>query len=139
MSDFVDLELARLYHGHLGPNLVIGLKLGNFAIRRLKARKYFGISAEVRCPEKPPISCIIDGIQLSSGCTMGKANIRHITQDAEVGVTFVNTETNESISLRVLPEAIERSLAWFREAGEDEASNRTWALPDSEVFEVIPG
>ncbi len=138
-KDFADLELARLYHGHLGPNLVIGLKLGNFALKHLNARKYFGISAEVRCPAQPPISCLIDGIQLSAGCTMGKANIRHIIQENGVSVSFTNTDTNESVVLKVRPDVIERSLAWYREAGEDEASNKTWALADSEIFEVVSG
>lgn len=36
----------------------------------------FQMKAEVFCQDKPPQSCLADGVQIGSGCTLGKRNIR---------------------------------------------------------------
>jgi formylmethanofuran dehydrogenase subunit E len=69
------LERAIDFHGHLGPYLVLGLLAGEFAIKKLKCDKYFGISVKVWGATDKPKSCLIDGLQLSTGATYGKGNI----------------------------------------------------------------
>ena len=64
------------FHGHLGPYLVVGLRMGAIAIQRLKPRRLHELSATVWTKKSPPQSCLLDGIQVSSGCTLGKGNIR---------------------------------------------------------------
>ena len=136
MSGFVDLEQARAYHGHLGPNLVFGLKMGNYAVNALSARTHFGMKAEVHCPARPPISCIIDGVQLSTGCTMGKANISHVVSDGPVKAVFTNTDTHESITLQLVDGVIDKYLGMYRDIGEEQASKSAWGASDDEVFTV---
>lgn len=68
-------DLLRTFHGHLGPYVVIGYRMGKLALLKLDSEGHFGLSAEVYSPLKPPRSCLIDGIQLGSGCTLGKGNI----------------------------------------------------------------
>ncbi|NMC59120.1 MAG: hypothetical protein GYA51_07030 [Candidatus Methanofastidiosa archaeon] len=63
------------FHGHLGPYLVLGAKMGLYAKKTLSTSP-FEISAEITMPLKPPLSCTIDGIQFTSGATTGKANLR---------------------------------------------------------------
>jgi formylmethanofuran dehydrogenase subunit E len=70
------LEAGIDFHGHLGPYLVLGLRMGNTAVRMLKPKGLHGLSATVWTPISPPQSCVLDGIQVSSGCTLGKGNIR---------------------------------------------------------------
>ena len=137
MHEFVDLELAKAYHGHLGPNLLIGVKLGNYAVRALSV-KHFGIKAQVHCPAKPPVSCLIDGVQLASGCTMGKANISHVTCDTEVKATFTNTETGKTITLRVRDGVIEEAMREYQQ-DKDACCERVWSMTDAQVFEVREG
>ncbi len=137
MHTFTDIELAKRYHGHLGPNLIIGIKMGNYALGKLDARSHFGIEAEVHCPEKPPVSCMIDGVQLSTGATMGKANIRHIVKDGDPEVVFTNTDTQKSVRLRVVSGLVDKSLVWYKEIGEHEASMRVWEMDAEEVFSEI--
>jgi len=74
------LLAAARFHGHLGPWLVLGLRAGAYARRRLGGTP-FELTARVTCPKRPPHTCFIDGIQLSSGCTMGKGNICHVVGD----------------------------------------------------------
>jgi formylmethanofuran dehydrogenase subunit E len=64
------------FHGHLGPFLVFGLRMGRVAVQRLKPKHIHELSATVWTKTSPPQSCVLDGIQVSSGCTLGKGNIR---------------------------------------------------------------
>ncbi len=94
----MDLKKAAEFHGHLGPFLVLGLRAGELAMENLKAKKYFGIEVTIHCPAEPPERCFVDGIQLSTGATYGKANIR-IEQSNEVNAVFLNKESHKSFHL----------------------------------------
>jgi len=64
------------FHGHLGPYLALGIRMGLLAVRALKPSGHHELSATVWTPTSPPKSCLLDGVQISSGCTLGKANIK---------------------------------------------------------------
>jgi formylmethanofuran dehydrogenase subunit E len=63
------------FHGHLGPFLVLGIRMGLLALKDLSSSGHKNIEARVKTGTTPPISCLVDGIQISTGCTMGKGNI----------------------------------------------------------------
>jgi formylmethanofuran dehydrogenase subunit E len=63
------------FHGHLGPYLVLGLRMGTIAVDILKPKGLHGLSVRVWTRTRPPYSCVLDGIQVSSGCTLGKGSI----------------------------------------------------------------
>lgn len=134
MREFTNLDLARSYHGHLGPFLVIGIKMGNRAIRELQPEDCFQLHADVYCPESPPPSCIIDGIQLSTGCTMGKRNISHIISPEEVRVVITNKATGRGVEMKLNSEFIQNATRLLREVGEEEASMFCWNAADDEAF-----
>ena len=75
MDKKITLEQAVRFHGHLGPWLVLGVLMGEHAVKTLKAKKYFGVEVKVWGANKRPKSCLIDGLQLSTGATYGKGNI----------------------------------------------------------------
>lgn len=63
---------AAEFHTHLGPFLVLGLKAGLAALRALSTRRGDPeLRADVTIPYRVPISCLLDGIQFSTGCTIG--------------------------------------------------------------------
>ena len=66
-------ELRRLadFHGHLGPYVLLGYRMGLIARRYFPGKFY----ATVYTGTEPPVSCLIDGVQFSSGCTWGKGNL----------------------------------------------------------------
>lgn len=66
------------FHGHLGPYLVLGLRMGMIAVHMLKPKGLHELSATVWTRLSPPQSCLLDGVQVSSGCTLGKGNIRAV-------------------------------------------------------------
>ena len=68
------LKKIEQFHGHLGPYAIIGYKMGKIANTKLGSDP-FSKKVVVWTGTTPPLSCIIDGIQMSSGCTLGKGNI----------------------------------------------------------------
>jgi formylmethanofuran dehydrogenase subunit E len=81
------LDKIEKFHGHLGPYAVIGYKMGVIAKQKLGSDP-FSIEAMIWTGTKPPLSCIIDGIQISSGCTLGKGNIS-VYQDGVPKAQFI--------------------------------------------------
>jgi len=94
----ISLKEARNFHGHLGPWLVIGLLMGEYALKKIRAKKYFGLKVGVSGLNKKPCSCLIDGLQLSTGATLGKGNIR-VRESKKIRVTFINSQTCNNLSL----------------------------------------
>ncbi len=74
-DEFDTLIYIARFHGHWGPNAVLGYRLGQKALSILKANPYFDIDVNYFGPIETPKSCIIDGLQLSTGATFGKGNI----------------------------------------------------------------
>lgn len=74
------------FHGHLGPWVIIGHMIGADARQRLRTRGYWDIEVVCWMPlerQKQPWSCILDGLQVATGATLGKQNIR-FADSAEV-------------------------------------------------------
>jgi formylmethanofuran dehydrogenase subunit E len=67
-------DQIKQFHGHVGPYAIIGYKMGLIANKNLGADP-FCKKVVVWTDTNPPLSCVIDGIQLSSGCTLGKGSI----------------------------------------------------------------
>ncbi len=92
------VDLAR-FHGHLGPYIVLGYRMGRRALNELGGDP-FSLNAEVYCTGMPPQSCLADGVQLGSGCTLGKGNVAVIRSD-DVKCHFYAGE--QSLTLKPLP------------------------------------
>jgi formylmethanofuran dehydrogenase subunit E len=122
------------FHGHLGPFLVIGYRMGRYA-RRALSENPFGMHATVYLPADSPEICIADGIQLGSGCTLGKGNIEMV-HDPDMRCEFTCGERR--LVLRYRP--------FQRPARDDryEQNLRTlahlfYACPDEEIFTSVVG
>lgn len=98
-------ERAIEFHGHDGPFMTIGLRMGLTALNMLECKGWFDLNCEVMLNWAPPDSCVIDGIQSSTGCTMGKKNIK-ITE--KPGVKAVFTSGGKSLQIKLKQEVIDR-------------------------------
>ena len=133
-----DWEEARRFHGHLGPWLALGMKMGEEAMRMLKARPHFGVTVRVTCRLAPPVSCLIDGLQWMTGATYGKRNLSAEEGDTP-SVLVTRDETGESVRMTLrpgVPDAIGRLLA---EMGDEAASHHLYRMSTSELFEIAKG
>ncbi len=99
MMEKITLKEAVKFHGHLGPYLVLGLKAGELALKKLKCKKYFGLEVRVWGANKKPKSCLIDGLQLSTGATYGKGNIVKL-YGTSIKMIFVKQDTGMRLALR---------------------------------------
>jgi len=103
MDKKITLEQAARFHGHLGPWLVLGVLMGEYAVKTLKAKKYFGVEVKVWGANKRPKSCLIDGLQLSTGATYGKGNITKYNGN-KVRVDFLSVHCPRSITCSLTKE-----------------------------------
>ena len=121
------IERGTHLHGHLGPFLVAGIRMGLLAVTLLESPGYFGIRAESEAGSTTPLSCLNDGVQIGSGCTTGKGNL-DIVGGERPRVRFVTDNRAVTIELR---EEIVRS---FRGADVIERARELEALPIEELF-----
>lgn len=103
----ISLSEAEKFHGHLGPFLVLGLKIGCEAIKELKAQRHFGILVRVQGADKKPKSCLIDGLQLTTGATFGKGNIEKIASKS-IKIIVKNLRNNKRIVFKFKKSLIKR-------------------------------
>jgi formylmethanofuran dehydrogenase subunit E len=94
------------FHGHGGPFMVIGLRMGLLALEELNVRGWFGLSCVAELEWAPPDSCVLDGIQVSTGCTMGKRNIRVEERKDVISASF--TQGGRGATIRVRDEILTR-------------------------------
>ncbi len=70
------IKKAADFHGHLGPFLVIGVRMGLIGLRELKLKKgteKLHVAASLKY--SVPFSCVLDGIQVTTGCTFGNQKL----------------------------------------------------------------
>ena len=80
------------FHGHLGVFSIVGAKMG------IKAREFFGVGPDMLevityAGTEPPYSCLNDGIQVSTGATLGIGKI-HLVNDSITRPSAVFTYKN---------------------------------------------
>ena len=98
------LKDAVRFHGHLGVFLVLGLKAGLYANKKL-GKDVIKMHACIETEPFPPLSCFADGVQVATGCTMGKGNIE-IRNGDSLSVKFKKEE--RQLTLLVKPVLLNR-------------------------------
>jgi len=83
--------------------MVIGLKMGLLALKTLDSPGWFNLNCKARLRLSPPDSCVIDGLQSSTGCTLGK---RKIEVEEGEGVTSEFKFGNRVLRLSLKPEIL---------------------------------
>ena len=130
------LIAAGRFHGHIGPFLALGLRIGLIANEML-GRAPMDVRAVVRVEPRPPRSCVVDGIQYSTGCTMGKRNIGIEPESVEVSVRFTKGAADLTIGIRqAYLDRMERELDGAPEKAVIDYSFEIMDTPSEEMFEV---
>ena len=128
-----ELKNIEQFHGHIGPYAVIGFRMGKIAIEKL-GKNPFSKKAQVWTGEKPPMSCVIDGIQMSSGCTIGKGNLT-ISSGKLPKVLFSNNDGKQVEIL--LRESIKNDIdITVNDQNIIAYSEKLYQKTDNELFEI---
>lgn len=100
------ISMTNEIHGHTGIYSIIGAKMGirameyfNVGINNLQVTSFAGT--------KPPLSCFNDGIQISTGATIGQGLIT-ISDSVSVIPSAIFEFNNQQVTIAVKPEIAER-------------------------------
>jgi len=133
---YLTLKETAIFHGHLGPFLTIGYRAGELARRILNPINEHDLQAKLILPLKRPYTCIIDGVQCSTKCTLGKLNIQVIDNkedEASIIMEFICLSRRKGIRLRV-KENIIRNISKIKDL--KEGANWVSSLSVEELFEI---
>ena len=120
-------------------------------LRAVEAKGYFDVEVTCEGPlAKPPQSCFLDGVQVTTGATLGKRNLQWVQAD-RLTMRIKNTQTGKIVVLRPTPALLEL-LASFKpqpKAGaghghEDDdqleaIARKIAAMPDREIAVATAG
>lgn len=104
--------IANELHRHLGTYAIIGVKMG------IRAREYFNTGvdefrAASHAGSMPPLSCMNDGVQVSTGATPGHGLFTVINDKPSPSVDF--TYMNRKIRITLKPEIAEKISSELKE------------------------
>jgi formylmethanofuran dehydrogenase subunit E len=128
------IEKIKEFHGHLGPYVVIGYKMGLIANQKLGSDPFFK-KAVVWTHEKPPMSCVIDGIQFSSGCTTGKASL--LVEYGDIPKAKFTNKNGKEIQIMLKPKIKNEIEANVNGKNLESFAKDLFKRPDFELFEII--
>jgi formylmethanofuran dehydrogenase subunit E len=136
MNDNPLLQAGGRFHGHIGPFLAVGLKMGLLANERI-GRDPMGMKATVLVQDRPPRSCVLDGIQYSTGCTLGKYNITVEPDPVKVAARFTGKTGSVAVALRSeFLAKIESDLKGAEEKAIVDYAFKIMDTPSEDIFEV---
>jgi formylmethanofuran dehydrogenase subunit E len=102
-SDPAWLVAVVQFHGHLGPSVVAGARLGAAGLRAVGAKGYFDVEVTCAGPfAQPPQACFLDGIQVATGATLGKRTLHWAAADG-IAVTVKNIRSGRIAELYPTP------------------------------------
>lgn len=131
----LDEELKKIeeFHGHLGPYVVVGYRMGRIANKELGSDP-FSKKVVVCTGTKPPLSCLIDGIQMSSGCTTGKGNLE--IKNEYVAKAIFSKNSGKGIEI-ILKENVKNEIdTTVTEENIISYSEKLFEKTDQELFEI---
>jgi len=134
--DRITLKEAQRFHGHLGPYIILGILAGELAVDRLRCRKYFGLRVKVWGANKKPKSCLIDGLQLSTGATYGKGNIEKLNGSG-IKVEFHNCINHKRLSLRLKNNLMHKLKEAKSHRDSRALAKRLYKTDYNELFQLI--
>lgn len=104
----INIKNAVNLHGHLGPFLVIGVKMSRLAKKSLNADKvqHRDMLVKAKLPLETPFSCILDGIQATTQCTIGNGKLKVKNSEESVLATFKLKYQNKALTIHVNPKLI---------------------------------
>jgi len=101
------MKKAADFHGHLGPFLVMGVRMGLIGVRELGVEgndEKLRVTAMLR--NSVPFSCIIDGIQVATKCTIGNKKLK-LRNSSKIAAKF-EFQGEERVTVAVNPIAFGR-------------------------------
>ena len=106
------LALGFVFHGHKCPAMPLGLRAGLAALEALGVAR--ARDKELYClVESGPAHatmCFVDGVQVATGCTFGKANIERLSYGKNA-FTLIDVAAGRGVRVAVRPAFLKKGLS----------------------------
>jgi len=145
------LQRALEFHGHRCWASVAGVRVGLAALRELGVKRSGGgqLHAVVEIGEDHGGMCFADGLQFSTGCTLGKGNMSKLPL-GKLAVTLIEKKSNRALRIsykQTLQKQIAESAFMTKrgqgiepddipDAEQMELVNLVWDAPESDVLVI---
>jgi formylmethanofuran dehydrogenase subunit E len=151
-SDPAWMKYAVQLHGHLGPMLTFGARMGMAARKAVDADGNFDVEITCEGPfPKTPASCFLDGLQISTGATLGKRNL-HYVECKDITIRIKNTRSGKIAEIRPKVEFLSLLPDWratdkpspgeTKKTGSDsdhdfdDLARKIAVMPENEIVEI---
>ena len=134
------LEKATEFHGHLGPFLAIGVRLGLVGLKKICKQNDDQLTIDVSLPLHIPFSCIIDGLQVTTQCTVGNQKLSLKDSDS-IQARFKRENDRLEVTVALDKSMFEEMKSkLFGEAKPEEIRRLAWVIArmsEDELFEIF--
>ena len=131
------IESAVKLHGHLGPFLVIGVRMGDVAKRHLDLNDESGrrLQASIKTPLITPFSCVIDGLQVSTSCTIGNQKLKIRNSAKKITARFKLQRSHRTVTISVNPKVAETLIVQMSEgASVEQLATNVTSMQEEQLF-----
>ena len=137
------IRRAAEFHGHLGPFLVLGVKMGLIGMKKLKIEanaRQLRIEAEL--PRQIPYTCTLDGLQAVTQCTFGNQKLSLKEAKSPVISTKFDADNGEKrVFICVKNEVLQTLMEKLQKAKGDTATQEKLAwmiasMPEDKLFSI---
>ncbi|MBC8450996.1 formylmethanofuran dehydrogenase subunit E family protein [bacterium] len=127
-----ELKHAAEFHTHLGPFLVIGLRMGAVVTREFGSEP-FVTNITAFTGTRPPYSCLADGIQVSTPCTVGNGGLK-LSEERAMAIEARHDDRFLSITLsREIFDWIESDCT---EENQESFSLKIWEMLEERLLSI---
>ena len=147
------LEIGFAFHGHRCPAMPLGVRAGLAAMEALDVERSKDKELHCICEtgSAHATMCFVDGVQVATGCTYGKANIERV-EHCKNAITLTDVATGRAVRVAVradfLKKALQSEFVELRARGvppQDVAPEvveplieRVWNAPTDSLFTIGP-
>jgi cobalt/nickel transport system ATP-binding protein len=129
------MQQAVALHGHRGPYLALGVRMGMAAKKKLGLRGHFDVQVSAYTGRKPPISCIIDGLQVSTGATAGKGNLKVCPQQHHSPAVKIQHQ-QQGLLIRLKPELQRELTELLSQGNQSRATELVLSLSEEKLLHI---
>lgn len=128
------IEKAADFHGHLGPFLVIGVRMGQLAKTDSNPKTREVVA---RVPLLTPFSCVLDGIQFATRCTAGNRKLKIENSEKEIAASFKLENSQNPLEVSVNQKTVEELMKKIAQGvSNEELAWKVAAMPENELFKT---
>ena len=134
------LEKAAEFHGHIGPFLTIGVRIGLIGLKKLSNGCNDKLTVEASLPLHVPFSCIIDGLQFTTHCTIGNQKLS-VKDSDNIQVRFKKENEKKEVKITLNKSILEemKSQLLGESLPDKEIRRLAWkiaSLSEGKLFEI---